>query len=91
MSPSSKDKGLNALKNFAGDLKASYGSLVTAQQEDQLKPPTGNLLSTLGYEFGLNVVPRFEAPVKGIGGCARRPGTGLPPGRRRRVTRLPAR
>jgi hypothetical protein len=58
---------LDALKDFADALKASYGSLVAAQQEDQLKPPTGNLLSAFGDEFGLNVLPRFEAPVEGVG------------------------
>ena len=67
MPPSGNDRLLDALKAVADDLKASYGSLVAAQQEDQLKGPTGKLLSAFGDEFGLNVVPRFEAPVKGIG------------------------
>ena len=67
MPPSGNDKFLDALKDCANDLKASYGSLVAAQQEDQLKGPTGKLLSAFGNEFGLKVVPRFEAPVKGIG------------------------
>lgn len=67
MPPSGNDRLLNALKAFAGDLKASYGSLVAAQQEDQLKPPVGKLLSAFGYEFGMKVIPRLEAPVKGIG------------------------
>jgi hypothetical protein len=56
MAPSGKDKCLNALKDFAG-------ALVAAQQEDQLKGPTGTLLSAFGGEFGLKIVPRFEAPV----------------------------
>ncbi len=67
MSPSGNGAHLNALRTFAGALKNSYGSLVTAQQEDQLKGPTGNLLSAFGSESGLNVIPRFEAPVPGIG------------------------
>ena len=65
--PPSDGKFLDALQAFANDLKASYGSLVAAQQEDQLKGPTGDLLSGFGTEFGLNVIPRFEAPVRGVG------------------------
>jgi hypothetical protein len=64
---SSDDRLLTTLQTFASDLKSSYGSLVAAQQEDQLKGPVGNLLSVSGEEFGLNVIPRFEAPVKGVG------------------------
>ncbi len=40
---------------------------MAAQQEDQLKGPTGNLLSAFGGHFGLNVIPRFEAPIRGVG------------------------
>ncbi len=67
MSPSDNSGYLNALKGFAIALKRSYGSVVSAQQEDQLKGPTGDLLSGFGTEFGLNVIPRFEAPVRGVG------------------------
>jgi hypothetical protein len=67
MPPSGNDKLLDALEDFASTLKGSYGSLVAAQQEEQLKSPTGNLLSAFGEEFGLSVIPRFEAPVKGVG------------------------
>lgn len=67
MPTSGNDSLLRALKTFAGALRSSYGSLVAAQQEDQLKGPTGNLLSSFGAEFELNVIPRFEAPVKGVG------------------------
>ena len=66
--PSSGDRVfVDALKTFASDLKNSYASLVAAQQEDQLKGPTGNLFSAFGSEFGFNVIPRFEAPIPGIG------------------------
>ncbi len=41
--------------------------MVAAQQEDQLKSPTGKLLSECGGEFGLDVLSRFEAPVEGVG------------------------
>lgn len=67
MPSSASDRFLNALHTFANALKSSYGSLVAAQQEDQLKSPTGSLLSASGKEFGLEVIPRFEAPVKGVG------------------------
>jgi hypothetical protein len=67
MPPSSNHKCLAALKTFANDLRNSYGSLIRAQPEDQLKAPTRDLLSVCGGEFGLNVVSRFEAPVKGVG------------------------
>jgi len=59
MPPSGNSSLLDALKTFARDLKASYGSLV-AQQEDQLKEPTGEVLKKFGSEFGLDVLPRFE-------------------------------
>ena len=58
---------LEALKRFADALQDIYGSLVEAQQEDQLKGPTGTLLSEFGVEIGLKVLPRFEAPVEGVG------------------------
>jgi len=64
---SGNEAQLNALKTFANALKSSYGSQVAAQQEDQLKGPTGNLLSAFGSEFAFNVIPRFEAPVPGVG------------------------
>ncbi len=67
MPNSGQDVPLDALRSFADALKSSYGSLVAAQQEDQLKGPTGGLLTRLGTEFGLNVLPRFEAPVQGVG------------------------
>ncbi len=58
---------LDSLKSFADALKRSYGSQVAAQQEDQLKGPTGDLLRAFGSGFGLDVLPRFEAPVPGVG------------------------
>ena len=67
MPSSDSEQLLNALRDFAAALKSSYGSLVAAQQEDQLKGPSGTLLSAFGAEFGLSVIPRFEAPVKGVG------------------------
>ncbi len=67
MPNSDQNAPLDSLKSFAATLKSSYGSLVAAQQEDQLKGPTGDLLSGFGTEFGLNVIPRFEAPVRGVG------------------------
>jgi len=67
MPNSDQNAPLDSLKSFAATLKSSYGSLVAAQQEDQLKGPVGNLVSAMGTEFGLNVIPRFEAPVRGVG------------------------
>lgn len=67
MPTSDNDSLLHALETFAGALRSSYSSLVAAQQEDQLKGPTGNLLSSFGAKFELDVIPRFEAPVKGVG------------------------
>lgn len=62
MLPPDEDKFFNALKGFADDLRVSYGSLVAAQQEDQLKGPTGKLLSAFGDAFGRNVVTADELP-----------------------------
>src|SRR5215208_1929134 len=67
MPNSGQNAMLESLKSFADALKRSYGSLVAAQQEDQLKGPTGDLLGEFGSEFCLDVLPRFEAPVPGIG------------------------
>jgi predicted helicase len=67
MANSGQNTLLESLKSFADALKRSYGSLVAAQQEDQLKGPTGGLLEAFGSEFGLDVLPRFEAPVPSIG------------------------
>ncbi len=67
MPTSGQDKSLNTLKSFADALKSGYGSLVAAQQEAQLQGPVGNLLSAFGDHFGLNVIPRFEAPIRGVG------------------------
>src|SRR5215208_5655621 len=67
MANSGQNTLLESLKSFADALKRSYGSLVAAQQEDQLKGPTGDVLGAFGSEFGLDVLPRFEAPVPGIG------------------------
>lgn len=67
MPSSGNDAFVDALKTFASDLTNTYGSLVAAQQEDQLKGPTGNLLRSFGSGFGFNVIPRFEAPIPGIG------------------------
>ena len=67
MANSGQNTLMESLKSFADALKRSYGSLVAAQQEDQLKGPTGGLLETFGSEFGLDVLPRFEAPVPSIG------------------------
>src|SRR5215217_1180323 len=67
MANSGQNTLLESLRAFADILKRSYGSLVAAQQEDQLKGPTGDLLRAYGPEFGLDVLPRFEAPVPGVG------------------------
>ena len=67
MAPTGNGAPLDALRVFADELKAGYDSLVAAQEEEALKGPTGRLLSAFGSVFGLEVLPRFEAPVRGVG------------------------
>jgi hypothetical protein len=63
----------DALREYATTLRANFSSTVTAQPEDQLKPPVQLLLSAAAG----NVQTRTEAQVEGLGarpdiGVARR-------------------
>jgi len=65
---------VDALKEFAEDLSASFATPVPAQPEDQLKAPVLALLRATGSVFSLRVSARTEAQVQGLGG---RPDVGV--------------
>jgi hypothetical protein len=54
---------LDALNTFAADLQEKFSLPGTANPEDQLKGPVGNLLTDIGKLFGVHVATKTEAQL----------------------------
>jgi Type ISP C-terminal specificity domain/N-6 DNA Methylase len=57
-----------ALRAYVTTLTANFASLTSAQPEDQLKAPVGDLLVAAGKAAGRSVLSRTESRVDGVAG-----------------------